>query len=213
MIRCDNCGTDNVAGAEYCDECGAKLAPAAAGRSGDVRSAGPSNRSRAAPEAEDNVRGLGHGSVAASDQPDDLLRTSAVSRQKPTSVVPRSAAASSSLRQPMAKLVITRGGRIGREFPITEREVLIGRWDADRGIFPDVDLDEEDPDAKVSRRHARIVYQEGRFLIEDLGSTNGTFINRGSRLIAGQLYPLHHDDEIIVGKTFLRFFIEEPRAS
>ena len=62
----------------------------------------------------------------------------------------------------------------------------IGRWDADNGVFPDVDLDAFDPEAKVSRRHARIKIQDGKYLIEDLGSTNGTYVNRGRRLIAGK---------------------------
>ncbi|MCS6816959.1 MAG: FHA domain-containing protein [Blastocatellia bacterium] len=104
--------------------------------------------------------------------------------------------------------MLLRGGRIGREFPVTEAEVMIGRWDAEHGIFPEIDLDEEDPEAKVSRRHARIFYRDGRFWIEDLGSLNGTFVNRGPRLRPGQARPLEHGDEIIVGKTFLRFLIE-----
>jgi len=105
-------------------------------------------------------------------------------------------------------LVLLRGGRVGREFPVTEAEVMIGRWDAEQGIFPEIDLDEEDPEAKVSRRHARLFYRDGRFWIEDLGSLNGTFVNRGPRLRPGQAVPLEHGDEIIVGKTFLRFLIE-----
>jgi hypothetical protein len=211
MIRCDNCGTENLAGSHYCDECGAKLQPAGGANGGSVA---PPEAAAAArePSAEEKPPSFATPSASLPESEDDVLRTSEVSRQKPTSVVPRPAA-TSWRRQPMAKLVITRGGRIGREFPLTEPEALIGRWDADHGIFPDVDLDEEDPDAKVSRRHARIVYRDGQFLIEDLGSTNGTFINRGSRLVPGQLYPLRHEDEIIVGKTFLRFLIEEPRAS
>ncbi len=110
--------------------------------------------------------------------------------------------------RPRAKLVLLRGSRVGREFPITGAEVMIGRWDAEQGIFPEIDLDEEDPEAKVSRRHARLFYRDGRFWIEDLGSLNGTFVNRGSRLRPGQAVPLKHGDEIIVGKTFLRFLIE-----
>jgi len=116
--------------------------------------------------------------------------------------------ASSSGARPRAKLVLLRGGRVGREFPVTEAEVMIGRWDAEHGIFPEIDLDEEDPEAKVSRRHARLFYRDGRFWIEDLGSLNGTFVNRGPRLRPGQAVPLKHGDEIIVGKTFLRFLIE-----
>jgi pSer/pThr/pTyr-binding forkhead associated (FHA) protein len=85
----------------------------------------------------------------------------------------------------------------------------MGRWDADNGIFPDVDLDKHDSDAKISRRHARIIYTDGKYLIEDLGSTNGTFINRGRRLIPGNPQALNTGDEIIIGKTFLRFYIED----
>jgi pSer/pThr/pTyr-binding forkhead associated (FHA) protein len=107
-----------------------------------------------------------------------------------------------------ARLIIERGGRVGKEFAISGGETNIGRWDADGGIFPDVDLDQDDPEAKVSRRHARIIRETGQFYIEDLGSTNGTFINRGRRLLPGNRHPLNNGDEIIVGKTFLKFVVE-----
>jgi hypothetical protein len=107
----------------------------------------------------------------------------------------------------LARLVIERGGRIGKEFPIIGIETNIGRWDADSGIFPDVDLDEDDSEAKVSRRHARIVSHNSQYFIEDLGSTNGTFVNRGRRLLPGKRHMLQNGDEVIVGKTFLKFQI------
>jgi pSer/pThr/pTyr-binding forkhead associated (FHA) protein len=47
--------------------------------------------------------------------------------------------------------------------------------------------------------------REGKFFLEDLGSTNGTYINRGRRLLPGTPQLLTDGDEIIVGKTFLRF--------
>jgi hypothetical protein len=106
-----------------------------------------------------------------------------------------------------ARLVIERGRSAGKQFPLSDDESQIGRWDADGGIFPDVDLDSDDPEAKVSRRHARIMRRGEQYLIEDLGSTNGTFINRGRRLLPGDRQPLRDGDEIIVGKTFLRFYI------
>jgi hypothetical protein len=106
-----------------------------------------------------------------------------------------------------AKLIIQRGGKVGKEFPISGTEAMIGRWDADGGIFPDVDLDQDDPEAKVSRRHARIQFLNNQYLIEDLGSTNGTFVNRGPRLAPGAKHPLKNGDEIIVGKTFLKFVL------
>lgn len=106
-----------------------------------------------------------------------------------------------------AKLIIQRGGKVGKEFPINGTEAMIGRWDADGGIFPDVDLDQDDPEAKVSRRHAKIQFLNNQYWIEDLGSTNGTFVNRGPRLSPGAKQPLKNGDEIIVGKTFLKFVL------
>ena len=88
---------------------------------------------------------------------------------------------------------------------LSSADSQIGRWDADGGIFPDVDLDSDDPEAKVSRRHARITMNDGKYYLEDLGSTNGTFVNRGKRLPPGTRQQLNDGDEIIVGKTFLRF--------
>lgn len=104
-----------------------------------------------------------------------------------------------------ATLVIERGNSAGKQFPLSSQDSNIGRWDAEGGVFPDVDLDTDDPEAKVSRRHARISLREGKYVIEDLGSTNGTFVNRGRRLTPGDRRPLKDGDEIIVGKTFLRF--------
>ena len=59
-------------------------------------------------------------------------------------------------------LVIERGKSVGKEFLLGSAESHIGRWDADGGIFPDVDLDSDDPEAKVSRRHARITLHDGQ---------------------------------------------------
>ena len=108
-----------------------------------------------------------------------------------------------------ATLVIERGSSAGKRFSLSDQDANIGRWDADGGVFPDVDLDTDDPEAKVSRRHARISLRDGQYLIEDLGSTNGTFVNRGHRLASGERHPLKDGDEIIVGKTFLRFRVTE----
>ena len=104
-----------------------------------------------------------------------------------------------------AVLVIERGSSAGKQFSLSDENSNIGRWDAEGGVFPDVDLDSDDPEAKVSRRHARISRRDGQYAIEDLGSTNGTFVNRGRRLVPGNSQPLQDGDEIIVGKTFLRF--------
>jgi pSer/pThr/pTyr-binding forkhead associated (FHA) protein len=125
---------------------------------------------------------------------------------KAGAAVNRSASVSSTDKA-HARLVIERGKSVGKQFMLSSAETLIGRWDADGGIFPDVDLDSDDPEAKVSRRHARIALNDGKYFLEDLGSTNGTFVNRGKRLSPGTRQPLNDGDEIIVGKTFLRFHV------
>jgi pSer/pThr/pTyr-binding forkhead associated (FHA) protein len=55
-------------------------------------------------------------------------------------------------------------------------------------------------DTFVSQLHARIYVREGRPFVEDLGSTNGTFLNR-TRL--SQTMPLHRGDRVQVGQTVL----------
>lgn len=108
-------------------------------------------------------------------------------------------------KKPHAKLIIERGATPGKEFALLSDEAYIGRWDADGGAFPEIDLETSDTETNVSRRHARIMRSgNGEYAIEDLGSMNGTFVNRGARLAPNQLHPLADGDEIIVGKTFLR---------
>ncbi|NLF24834.1 MAG: FHA domain-containing protein [Deltaproteobacteria bacterium] len=118
------------------------------------------------------------------------------SQSKPTEGVPDQAGG--------VFLVVYRGGVRGREFLIQEGNNLVGRWDPDSGAFPEIDLEAEDEEAKVSRKHAIVERRGDRTVVEDLGSLNGTYINRGARLKPGSQYPLHVGDELIIGKTFLR---------
>lgn len=193
MIKCPTCGTENLEGSQFCDECGATLG---GGRqSNDVDSFAPAY-------APPNFQPANVTSVGIPTMVEDL---SAEENQEAAAPPPDAAPA----KGVHATLVIERGASVGTEFNLTSEESNIGRWDADNGIFPDVDLDTHDPEAKVSRRHARIIQEDGRYLLEDLGSTNGTFVNRGRRLIPGNRQALNDGDEVIVGKTFLRFRINQ----
>ena len=80
-----------------------------------------------------------------------------------------------------AKLQVVRGGRKGQEFPLENGNNLVGRWDPETGAFPEVDLDADDPEAKVSRKHALIRIDSGKITIEDIGSLNGTIVQVLSR--------------------------------
>jgi hypothetical protein len=97
------------------------------------------------------------------------------------------------LEESGAALVIRAGGgRAGESFTVTEDRVSIGR-SPDAGVFLD--------DVTVSRNHALLVRRRDGFYIDDLGSLNGTYVNR--RRIESHL--LADGDEIQVGKYKLSY--------
>lgn len=66
------------------------------------------------------------------------------------------------------RLVIRSGVDVGKEFLLDKNELIVGREQT-------ADIIISDPE--ISRRHARFFFQNGGYIIEDLGSTNGTFVN------------------------------------
>ena len=101
-------------------------------------------------------------------------------------------------------LVLSRGEDKGKVFPLEPGDNLVGRWDPEAGSFPEVDLESFDPEAKVSRKHAVVRVRGDELSVEDIGSMNGVFVNRGNRIEKGVQCTLKPGDEIIIGKTFLR---------
>lgn len=65
------------------------------------------------------------------------------------------------------------------------------------------------PDTFVSTEHALLSFRDGQWWIEDLGSTNGTYINR--RLIAGPT-PVEYGDIIEIGKTRMKLVKQTSRS-
>jgi serine/threonine-protein kinase len=110
-----------------------------------------------------------------------------------------------------AQLIVIGTTDMVKPFTIDKESVLIGRTDPHTGIFPEIDLTMHDPETKVSRRHARIYRQGEQFLIEDLGSVNGTIVNSVSggsiRLNTKSPRVLSAGDELKVGSTTLKFMV------
>lgn len=90
----------------------------------------------------------------------------------------------------------------GAEIPLPEgEEIFVGREDPVSGVYPDVDLTPHGgEDGGVSRRHARLVVEGGKYFVEDLDSTNFTFVNK-QKLTPKTRQPLNDGDEIRVGRV------------
>jgi len=240
MIKCSECGYENMDGLDYCDGCGAKLESSAAHVAGST--SGQTVPTSPTPSASDQVREAttpGPGGIsematagatatateagtAATGGAQSGLSAETGASNEHGAVVPEptpakaptgemnagaatpAAAAETAAAPFKVKLAIIRGGRRGQEFELESGNNLVGRWDPETGSFPEVDLDADDPEAKVSRKHALIRIDAGKITIEDIGSLNGTYVNRQPRLQPGNPLDLKDGDEIIIGKTFLK---------
>lgn len=89
--------------------------------------------------------------------------------------------------QGLAELVVAKGPSTGERFALYKEDIWIGR-DPDNDIFLN--------DVTVSRRHAKVSKETGRFKVSDVGSLNGTYLN-GERVDDAEL---RHGDELWIGK-------------
>ena len=87
-------------------------------------------------------------------------------------------------------LMVERGPRAGLTYVLGAGETMVGR-DPDSSIFFG--------DVTVSRHHARFIVDETGLRVEDLGSTNGTYVNR----VRGDAFMLAPKDEVMIGKYLL----------
>ena len=111
-----------------------------------------------------------------------------------------------------AKLIIDGTSELeAPAFALEKNENLLGRRDPMSNIFPEIDLSKYDPQTKISRRHARIWREGGNFLVEDLGSSNGTILMAGVsdsvRLQPRHPHQLANGDRLRLGDTTLHFLM------
>ncbi len=101
--------------------------------------------------------------------------------------------------------LVVEGTNITLPFPPGRTEIIVGREDPVSNVFPEIDLTDHGGDeGGVSRRHARIFLQGDQVFIEDLNSTNYTYVNQ-QKLTPEQPHPLNDGDEIRFGRMKLRF--------
>ena len=101
-----------------------------------------------------------------------------------------------------AKLILASSDGSRLEIP-SKDEIIVGREDPISDIFPDVDLtDLGGMDKGVSRKHA-VIHRAGmEFTVEDMGSTNGTYVNR-KKILPHAPQTIKPGDELRFGKLAL----------
>ncbi len=219
-IKCPQCGTENLDGALFCDECGASLTEVSA----QPAEAAPAEAAPAevapaevapAEVAPPVVGALKCPSCGHENPPDArfcencgaALTAPAGAPTPAPSPVEAPPVAPPPVMVPVAALVIA---ETGTELPLdfSKGEVLIGRTDPVSRVFPDVDLTPHGGyEAGVSRKHCRIIKQGEQFFVEDLQSTNGTKLN-GRFIPPNQPQPLKDGDILELGEFKVTFKVK-----
>ena len=182
MPFCTRCGNANQAGSRFCSHCGTALAESPL--PGDLAPA------EGAAERTSTMSLTGpEFAVEADAAAPDLLAEAADGR---AGLDPADQAALAALPFGSALLVVRRGPNVGSRFLLDSDVTTVGR-SPDSDIFLD--------DVTVSRRHAEFCRAAQGFLVRDVGSLNGTYVDRNrieeAILVDGQ--------EVQVGKYRLVF--------
>ncbi|NET73587.1 MAG: FHA domain-containing protein [Sphaerospermopsis sp. SIO1G2] len=96
---------------------------------------------------------------------------------------------------PSFQLVARRGPKAGEKFPLKTQTIIIGR-----DSTADIHLN----DPEVSRNHCRLILEESAYYLQDLGSTNGTFVD--STRLGGEPAPLSNGQIIQLGSNVTLLF-------
>ena len=204
--NCPNCGAPVIAGAIYCDDCGADLRSAAPAGLASVML--PAESGPVAPgEICTTCNHINREGAAFCENCGTALSSSPLPVYQPP-IAPAAPVPSAQLAAPpaMASRLVIQGSNTSLELPQDKAEIVLGREDAVSGVFPEINLEPFGAqDAGVSRRHLKIHHSGRSWMVEDLNSINGSFLNR-QRLVPGQPTQLKHGDELRVGKLALIFY-------
>ncbi|HYF74313.1 MAG TPA: FHA domain-containing protein [Nocardioides sp.] len=174
MPFCTSCGTQNPDDARFCAQCGTRLVTATPA---SPTTPAPAGAEGSGESTATIAIGLGGEKVETSDRQLNAVDAAAVD----------------ALPAGHALLVVQRGPGAGSRFLLDDDVVNAGRH-PDSEIFLD--------DVTVSRRHAEFHRSGDSFTVSDVGSLNGTYVNR-DRIDRVQLTD---GDEVQIGKYRLVFF-------
>jgi len=204
-MKCTICGSENLEGAAYCEDCGSKL-PTMAPPPETEEPEAAFEEEIIAPAVE-AIEGVVVCPACGAENPegskfcDDCgasVETVHVVEEEVGEEVEEEEEPPETPTG-IAKLIVEESGL---EYVLDKDIIELGRQSPADGIFPDIDLTEEDKEAYISRRHARIIRKDDGFIFEDVGSSNGSFINN-VRIAQGVQQFLNEGDTIRLGKTVL----------
>ena len=187
LTICPSCGAENLPNSAFCSNCGLSMelpAPAEELEAAEiVEYEEPKEALPAVVEADEPV-----------EQVEEAEAPAAVPIDLPDAPPPTG--------QPRFVVRDT-----GAEIPLPagEGDFIIGREDPISNVFPAVDMNpHQGENYGVSRRHAKLTIEAGLVFIEDLDSTNFTFVNR-QKLAPNTPTALSNGDEVRLGKLVMTF--------
>ena len=195
-VTCPNCSTENAVGALFCEACGYDFTTGAM-PSEPAPSAAPAEPATSPSTAAAAASGGPAGSAAAGGA-EGSAAASAPARADwvAEAWVDPDWYASQEVEDPCPS------PGLPRVIPLHGRSVLLGRVSVSRNTHPEIDLSS---DPGVSRRHAQLTTDGTRWFVEDLASSNGTYVGPASGPLPEQAIPvgpkteLGDDDRLYVG--------------
>lgn len=221
-LSCPHCQTENTPGALFCEACGYDFTTGAMPRDPSVPSGGPG-------EQQGGEQGGAHsaggpGTTAAADptaadptagEPDAAGGPSSTAAPGTAGTSTGEPSAAASDFEWLAEVWIDPDWYQTQEaddpcpspglpaiMPLRHRSVLLGRVSSSKNTNPEIDLSS---DPGVSRRHAQLTSDGTRWFVEDLGSSNGTFVGPAAGplpakgISVGPKTELDDDDRLYVG--------------
>lgn len=187
MVRCPNCGHEELPGALFCGECGSRLTVHEGTGLKMARTPAPPD----APTASEMAK-------PASPPPP------APPKKNVDQTVPLAGPLVAPTTQVVFHLV-----EEGAQIPLVDRsEFTLGRVSEGQPLIPEVDLSKYNAyERGVSRLHAVVSIKEKQVNITDLGSANGTWLN-GVRLPPHTAHSLKNGDRITLGKFKIQVAIK-----